>query len=325
MSWEDNVHLVPTRNEPLLRAMLGQSIQSMAHYAEGGSEALLAHEAYAMRNIMPRQLFSLANSQVVLRLGNGEALEFGSLEELASLTVEHANEKVLREYDLYPIEATDPTYSEPVFARALGRRIVAIRVLRFEVRSTPTHVMSPALEDRPREAGVVLELDDGSALLISHTMLEAPNDLGIFPAEQLVNTKLSYKEVLHLRAEPVKTSLRRVGFFRELRHGKADGPVLKEAIRGAGDPDEPKVVSYLRAGHVLMASPGIVRDVLDPRGGIIGALGILTDGTYAWPSDLVHYVERYHARLPDELIAHMASLGWRMPDHVDLSALQLFP
>ena len=87
--------------------------------------------------------------------------------------------------------------------------------------------------------------------------------------------------------------------------------------------DEPKVVSYLQAGHVLMASPGIVRDVLDSRGGIIGALAILTDGTYAWPSDLAHYVERYHARLPDQLIAHMASLGWRMPDHVDLSAVQL--
>ena len=175
--------------------------------------------------------------------GNGEALEFGSSEELASLTIERANEKSLREDDLYPIEATDPAYSEPVFARAVGRRIVGIRVLRFEVRSTPTRVMSPALEDRPREAGVVLELEDGSALLISHTMLDAPNNLGIFPAEQLVNTDLSFKEVLHLRAEPAK----------------------------------------------------IVRDVLDSRGGIIGALAILTDGTS----------------------------GWRMPDHVDLSAVQL--
>ena len=323
MSWEENVHLVPTRNEQLLRSALGQSIQSMAHYADGGPDSLMTSEAYAIRNVIARQLFSLADGLVVLRLGNGETLAFGNSEELASVTVERANEKALGEDDWYPIEVTDSTYSEPALARALGHRIVGFRILRFQVKSTPTHVMSLALERRPREAGVVIELDDGSGLLISHAMLDAPNNLGIFLAEELAKTDLSYQEVLHLRAEPAKTPLKPVGFFRELRHGKQDGPLLKDAVREAGDPDEAKVVSYLRAGQVLMASPGIVRDVLDPQRGIIGSLSILTDGVYAWPSDLAHYVERHHACLPDEFVAHMASNGWHVPERMDLSSVQL--
>lgn len=30
----------------------------------------------------------------------------------------------------------------------------------------------------------------------------------------------------------------------------------------------------------------------------------LTDGIWVWPEDLAVYVERFHVRLPDELVAH---------------------
>lgn len=323
MSWEDNVHLVPTRNEQLLRSAIGQSIQSLVHYADGAPDSVLTSEAYEIRNVVARQLFSLADGEVVVRLANGEALSFGGSEELASVTVKRADENDLRDDGWQPIDATDPQYSEPMFARAVGHRIVGVRVLRFDVKNTSTRGMSPALERRPREAGVVIELDDGSALLISQAMLDAPNNLGVFPAEALSKTKLTYDEVLCLRAESAKTPLQRIGFFRELRHGKKDGPSLRESVRESGALDEAKVVSYLQAGKVLMAAPGIVRDVLDPEGGIIGSLSILTDGVYAWPSDLAHYVKRYHALLPEEFIAHVMSHGGHVPEHVDLSSVQL--
>lgn len=323
MSWEDNVHLVPTRNEKLLRSAIGQSIQSMAHYADGEPDSVLASEAYRLRKVTAQQLFSLADGQVVVRLGNGEALSFGGSEELASVTVERADETALLEDGWQPIDAADPAYSEPVFAASVGRRIVGFRVLRFDVKSAATRVMSPALERRPREAGVVMELDDGSALLISQAMLDAPNDLGVFPAAALANSTLSYEDALQLRAESVKTPLRRVGFFSELRHGKKDGPSLKDSIRESGDPDEAKAVSYLQAGASLMDAPGIVHDVLDPEGRIIGSLSILTDGVYAWPSDLAYYVQRYHALLPQEFVAHMTSRQWRVPERIDLSSVQL--
>lgn len=323
MSWEENLHVVPSRNEPLLRSAIGQTIQSIARYADGGPEEVLASEAYRTRQTQPFQLFSLADGQIVLRMRNGDSLAFGGSEEMASVTVERANETELRQDDWCAIEADDTRYSEPVFARAIGHQIVGLRILKFEMKSTQTRVMSPALERRPREAGVVIELDDGSGLFISQSMLPAPANLGIFPADALAKTELSYRELLHLRAEPAKIPVVRVGFFRELSHGKKDGPELKQALRAAGDPEEAKVVRYLRAGKVFMASPGIVRDVVDSESPMIGSLSILTDGRYAWPSDLAHYVERYHVRLPEDFLAHMAAQHWRVPQSIELESLQL--
>jgi hypothetical protein len=50
---------------------------------------------------------------------------------------------------------------------------------------------------------------------------------------------------------------------------------------------------------------------------------VLTDGQYAWPSDLAYYVERYHVRLPDDFVSVIAAHGWRVPEAVDLQRLRL--
>jgi hypothetical protein len=38
-----------------------------------------------------------------------------------------------------------------------------------------------------------------------------------------------------------------------------------------------------------------------------------TDGEWIWPTDLIYYVEEYHAELPAEFVARMASFGWSCP------------
>ena len=112
----------------------------------------------------------------------------------------------------------------------------------------------------------------------------------------------------------MKLKLKRVGFFEELRHGRPDGSRLKEAVSpSARHPESARITSYLARGAVLQASPGLVRDVLAEGSPVIGGLKILTDGTWAWPSDLPHYVERYHARLPEAFVEHMAKSGWEPP------------
>ena len=141
--------------------------------------------------------------------------------------------------------------------------------------------------------------------------------------ERVIEGGANVEEWERSRMRRATTLLNRVGFFSELRHGNQQGPRLKDAIRPAEDPDEARISRYLKAGKVLMASPGIVRDVLDPEGAIIGSLSILTDGRYAWPSDLAYYVEHYHVRLADEFVRHMAAQEWRVPDQIDMSTLQL--
>lgn len=115
----------------------------------------------------------------------------------------------------------------------------------------------------------------------------------------------------------------RVGFYREMRHGRPDDPSLLDAMQQVPDEDEGDVVGYLRSGVLLLASPGIARDVLAPSGSVIGPPHILTDGTYAWPGEFVHYVGRYHARPPSPFVAHMAANHWTVPGEIDVSSLQL--
>jgi len=321
MSREEDLCLVPSRNSRTLEAALGQRIDAMLRYAQGGARALLDHPSYV--GVDAKQLFSLADGLIVLRLENGNTLTFGDSEELASVTIENASAAELEADGWLPIEATDGEFADASFARALGRRIVGFRVLQFDVRNTATRVMSLALEGRPREAGVVIELDDGPGLLISHTMLCEPANLGIFPADALAKTHLSFREVLRIPAEAAKRRLLPIGFFSELRHGRKDGPRLGDSLEPSAEANEPLVVRYLRSGHVLMASPGVVRDVLDADRAIVASLSILTDGTYAWPSDLAHYVERYHVRLPQAFLAHAAETGWQVPSPIDVSSLQL--
>lgn len=114
-----------------------------------------------------------------------------------------------------------------------------------------------------------------------------------------------------------------VGFFRELKHRRVDGPSLREAMRDTGKPGESRIAAYLRSAPILLHALGPVTDVLEPNGDYICAPNIHTDGAYAWPEDLAYYVERYHVALPPEFLAHLAAAKWKAPADLDTSTIEL--
>jgi len=108
-----------------------------------------------------------------------------------------------------------------------------------------------------------------------------------------------------------------VGWFRELGFETAFS--LDEA-RGKRAPDHTAdVARYLRGGKILVASPGIARDIYD-RSVVAGTSSLRTDGDYVWPDVLAHYVEHYGVDLPPIFEARMAAAGWTAPD-VDITGL----
>ncbi len=115
-----------------------------------------------------------------------------------------------------------------------------------------------------------------------------------------------------------------VGDFRELEHGRPDGPSLRSAVRAQEAPYARDLVQYLRNGAVLAATTTLARDVLSPDKAMIGGLHLLTDGQWLWYSDLAHYVEHHHVALDRQFIQHAQSNDWAAPElsHVDLSALE---
>lgn len=117
------------------------------------------------------------------------------------------------------------------------------------------------------------------------------------------------------------TTLKRVGYFHEMRRGDARGPSLLEARQAQAGADDVRIVKYLDAGNIYIATPGPSIDVLDSKKPKIASAHVMTDGVYSWPGDLGYYVHKYHVRLPTEFVAHMASNNWAVPQ-VDVLALQ---
>ena len=119
-------------------------------------------------------------------------------------------------------------------------------------------------------------------------------------------------------------ALKKIGFFRELQHGDKTGKSLKVAMHNNSMENENEVVKYLNSGIVFCVTAGLAFDVLDESAGVIGSLEILTDGTWAWPSDLLYYVKKYHVELDTSFIEYAKEHEWTMPskDKIDLLNLE---
>ncbi|WP_419905361.1 hypothetical protein [Kiloniella sp.] len=76
----------------------------------------------------------------------------------------------------------------------------------------------------------------------------------------------------------------------------------------------PKIVLYLNEGEPIVCAPGLVGDVLCQENSIIGPLNILSDGVWAWPSDLSFYIENYNVAIPQAFVQHMIDANWKISD-----------
>jgi hypothetical protein len=113
------------------------------------------------------------------------------------------------------------------------------------------------------------------------------------------------------------------GFFRELRHGSPDGPSLQDCRRVEGCPDEGIIARYLESGESLAVRVSPVRDYFDATRKAAPHLAIMTDGAWAWPSDLAYYLRQYHVELPADFVAHMRQHSFRRPELTEAELVRL--
>ncbi|MEV7686430.1 hypothetical protein ACFW1F_22570 [Streptomyces bungoensis] len=121
--------------------------------------------------------------------------------------------------------------------------------------------------------------------------------------------------------------IRRVGFYREIGGqgaGAHDTPSLRDAVRDSGPWDEDRVLAYLESGLEIYSTMGAERDVLTGDEWITGAGSLVTDGTWLWPTDLVHYVRRHHAVLPQEFLDHIRTNDYTVAAVPDELARHIF-
>lgn len=80
-------------------------------------------------------------------------------------------------------------------------------------------------------------------------------------------------------------------------------PSIKDLINKPIKEKE-KVIEYMKKCRIEAASPAIVTDLIDSKNRIT-ELYSMTDGKYAWRSDVIYYVEKYDMELPEDFIQHV--------------------
>jgi hypothetical protein len=94
-------------------------------------------------------------------------------------------------------------------------------------------------------------------------------------------------------------------------------PSLRKFVSDTPQPDEDKLLRYLRRGRreASLSGPD-VKDELNPIPGEGIASGIvwMTDGVWVWQDSLDYYVETYHIRLPKSFVDNARRNKWQVPE-----------
>src|SRR4051812_13540314 len=105
--------------------------------------------------------------------------------------------------------------------------------------------------------------------------------------------------------------LRPVVRFREFPFGTAHDPSMREAMSPGPWEQQEQVLEYLRSGLILGITMGAdLTDWFAPsekanpviEGYGVGGTTEMTDGIWFWYAGLIHFVEKYHVRLPEEFV-----------------------
>jgi hypothetical protein len=94
-----------------------------------------------------------------------------------------------------------------------------------------------------------------------------------------------------------------LGRVKEIDHNDSS-PSIYECISTQPDPMKKSLLAYLKCGKVGAISPEIPIDILSGEC-IFGTFSTMNDGKYFWRSDLIHYVEKYNFKLPEDFRQHV--------------------
>jgi hypothetical protein len=122
-------------------------------------------------------------------------------------------------------------------------------------------------------------------------------------------------------AENTVVRLKPVVQFREFPFGTAADPSMRECMAPQPWEHQDLVLEYLRSGYVLARPLGAdLPDWFDRtaranplvEGRREGGATPMTDGVWLWPAGLIHFVEKYNVRVPNEFVEHAAKNRWRV-------------
>lgn len=81
-------------------------------------------------------------------------------------------------------------------------------------------------------------------------------------------------------------------------------PSMKDYMNHSPYPEKEKIVRYLKMGKKTYCATSCAHDCFSGET-IVGEQCGMTDGKYSWNNELIHYVEKYNLRLPDDFVEYV--------------------
>ena len=97
-----------------------------------------------------------------------------------------------------------------------------------------------------------------------------------------------------------------LGHYKEIYKNNSYPSINNDINKNIENKD--KILSYMKGCKVTSASPTILTDVISGKR-MPFPLTCMTDGKYAWRSDLIYYVENYNLLLPSDFVDHALKLS----------------
>ena len=159
---------VPSAETDYLSGLVGLKITSMTRRTIGPIQELV--DDY---DIDPQDLFSLADGTLVVQLNNGQTTAFDVEPRQNSVVVWEVGTNETADHD----SEFDDGCSVHASAFSLWSRHLNQKIAFFEVLERSPK--AARFEDQPREAGLVIGLDDGSEFLVTCGLHDDSNDISV--------------------------------------------------------------------------------------------------------------------------------------------------
>ncbi len=173
---------IPSAHQDILAKLRGDRLTEMVRYSW-----LFPQDAVVELHLEPPLVFRRTVGPLVMSFASGLVASFASLEERASVTLwVEADDQERRDQtavttdgpDLYPIDATNPGYSESWLQELIGQRVESIFVLTRDA-------MGAKDRDLPREVGLLFGFANGQELILSHQLHEGAESFAIIRGEEI--------------------------------------------------------------------------------------------------------------------------------------------
>lgn len=113
--------------------------------------------------------------------------------------------------------------------------------------------------------------------------------------------------------------MKRVGWFAELPESDPSSPSLRDSIGKMPPSLRPEVARYLLGGTLLATTGALEADYVSGRPDAV-PMELRSDGVWAWPGSLAHYVSVYGVEVPEAFLRHIEDQRGVAPS---LSAAQI--